>query len=63
MVVFGFSLAVWGYKELSNRVNQLDAKIETHHKEIQTEIKDLRSEMNTKFEKQTAMLLEAIKRR
>ena len=57
--LYWFSLAVWGYNDLKSEM-----------KELRSEMKDLRAEMNSKFEqvdrkieKQTAMLLKAIKRR
>ena len=59
----GFSLTVWGYNDLKSEMNRKFDKLETEMKDLRAEMKDLRAEMNSKFEKQTVMLLEAIKRR
>ena len=63
----GFSLTVWGYNDLKSEMNRKFDKLETYHKELRAEMNSkfdkLETEMNRKIEKQTAMVLEAIKRR
>ena len=66
----GFSLTVWGYNDLKSEMKELRSEMKDLRTEMKSEMKDLRAEMNSKFEqvdrkieKQTAMLLEAIKRR
>ena len=70
----GFSLTVWGYNDLKSEMKDLRIEMKSEMKELRaemkSEMKDLRAEMNSKFEqvdrkieKQTAMLLKAIKHR
>ena len=59
----GFSLTVWGYNDLKSEMKDLRTEVKLEIKDLRTEMKELRSEMNHKFEQQTAMLLKAIKRR
>ena len=48
----GFSLCVWGYNDLKTDI-----------KDVRSEIQYLRTEMNNKFDKQSALLLEILKKR
>ena len=63
----GFSLGIWGYKELSNRMDKLEATINVKFDKLEAgmnlKFDKLEADLNHKFEQQTAMLLQIIKTR